>query len=121
MSYISSIGAVVYYLLYPILLLLQALLTVILFLAAPFIHLGHYIAYACWWPFHIIAKFEVGQIEAAGVSATADARPDAIHFLRSRSIGRDRHGHRPALCIRLHRVGSEDQHSCRGAASEEHS
>lgn len=59
MSYFSFTGAVVYYLLYPILLLLQALLTVLLFLAAPFIHLGHYIAYACWWPFHILAKFEV--------------------------------------------------------------
>ncbi len=109
MSYISVTVAVVYYLLYPILLLLQALLTVFLFLAAPFIHLGHYIAYACWWPFHIIAKFEVGQMEGAEVSTTADAPPDAVHFLWSRSIGRARYGHRPALCIRLHRVGIEDR------------
>lgn len=62
MSYLSFVSAVVYYLLYPIFLLLQAILTILLFLAAPFIHLVHYIAYACWWPFHILAKFEVSQL-----------------------------------------------------------
>lgn len=121
MSYLSSTGTVVYYLLYPILLVLQALLTVLLFLAAPLIHLGHYIAYACWWPFHFLAKFEVCHMEAPGISATADASLDAIHFLRSRSNCRGCRGHRPALCIRLPRVGFEDRHSCRGTASEKHS
>ena len=60
MSYLPFSAAALHYLLYPLLIFLQALLQVLLFLAAPIIHLGRYVAYACWWPFHVLAKFEVG-------------------------------------------------------------
>jgi hypothetical protein len=59
MGYLSALTTFVYYLLYPIAVLLGWIFALLAIVAAPFLYLGHYIIYACWYPFHILAKFEV--------------------------------------------------------------
>lgn len=46
------------YLAYTVLLSLRALLAIPLFAAAPLVHIGYFVSYGCWWPFHFLAKFE---------------------------------------------------------------
>ncbi len=59
MGYLSATTTFLYYLLYPTAILLGWILALLTTLAAPFLYLGHYVIYACWYPFHILAKFEV--------------------------------------------------------------
>ena len=59
MDYLSFASMTVYFVLYPVFLVLKAILTILLFIVAPFLHLGHYMLCACWWPFQFLAKFEV--------------------------------------------------------------
>lgn len=61
MSYSSAAFAVLSYILYPVFLLLKAVLTILLILAAPIVHLGRYLFYACSWPIHFLARFEVNR------------------------------------------------------------
>ena len=67
MVYLSAITTLLYYLLYPIAFLLLRVLSFLSLLAAPFLHLGHYIIHACWYPFHILGKFEVTLLAEAHV------------------------------------------------------
>ena len=59
MGYLSFASMTAYFVLYPVFVVLNTVLTILLFLAAPFLHLGHYMLYACWWPFQFLTKFEV--------------------------------------------------------------
>ena len=59
MGYLSFVGMTAYFILYPVFVALNAVLTILLFIAGPFLHLGHHILYACWWPFQLLARFEV--------------------------------------------------------------
>lgn len=61
MDYLSVASAVLSYILYPVLLLLKAVLTILLILAAPIVQLGRYVFYACSWPIHFLARFEVNR------------------------------------------------------------
>ena len=59
MGYLSISLATVYYITYPIIYLLSIILFALLVIIAPAVHLVHYILYACWYPIHILGKFEV--------------------------------------------------------------
>ena len=59
MSYLSAAFVVLSFILYPVLLLLKVVLTILLILAAPIIQLGRYVFYACSWPIQFLARFEV--------------------------------------------------------------
>lgn len=62
MDYLSTLGNVCYYILYPLIRILELLYDLVIIVAAPLIHLGHYSLHAFRFPFHIIAKFEVTAI-----------------------------------------------------------
>ena len=59
MSYISTALTVAYYLASPIIFLLKILLSVLLVIIAPILHLGQYSFYVCWYSLHLLGKFEV--------------------------------------------------------------
>ena len=59
MSFLSAAGTVSYYVLYPLIILLRIIVAIVLFLAAPIIHLGYSMLYACYWSFQFLARFEV--------------------------------------------------------------
>lgn len=52
----AVLTATFYYVTYPFFLLFSLLLTI----AAPLVHLAHYVVHGLWWwPLGIVAKFEV--------------------------------------------------------------
>ena len=59
MGYLSIALTAVYYITYPIIYALSTILSILLVITAPIVHLGHYILYAFWYPIHILGKFEV--------------------------------------------------------------
>lgn len=56
---IQTIGKVLYYAIYPFIVLFGALLAIIVAIAAPALHVAYYILHGLWWPFHVLGKFEV--------------------------------------------------------------
>lgn len=60
------LGALLYYIVYPIVLLLWSLLSLLLsllgILSAPFIYIGRLILYIIGAPFRFLAKFEVSLV-----------------------------------------------------------
>ena len=58
-SYISQIGNVIYYVLLPIIYILQTLLSVVLIILSPVLYLGQFIIAACTYPLRFIPKLEV--------------------------------------------------------------
>ncbi|KAG8532118.1 uncharacterized protein KY384_003755 [Bacidia gigantensis] len=59
MDYIGTSMNVLYYLAFPIIYIVQALCSILWTASAPLIYLGHYVLYACWYPFHVLGKFEL--------------------------------------------------------------
>jgi len=55
----SVIYSSLYYLVFPLLILLNWVHIALGVIAAPLLHLGHYILHACLWPLRILARFEV--------------------------------------------------------------
>ena len=58
MSAASSTLLVLYYILFPFIWILQSLISLLIVLASPLLHLAHYVLHACWLPFQFLAKFE---------------------------------------------------------------
>ena len=59
MDYAAMAITTLTWILSPIFWLLKVLLTVLVFVTAPLLHLGNYVIQACRWPFIFLAKFEV--------------------------------------------------------------
>lgn len=63
MDRLSLAGTIIYYIAYPIFYILNLIVYLLAIISAPLFHLGHYfVYYTCWYPIHILAKFEVMQI-----------------------------------------------------------
>lgn len=55
----SIIYSCLYYLVFPLQILLKWLLIALGVIGAPLLHLAHYILHACLWPLRFLARFEV--------------------------------------------------------------
>jgi len=104
MGYLSALTTFLYYLLYPIAVLLGWIFALLAIVAAPFLYLGHcIIIYTCWYPFHILAKFEVRSLPKL---SPYDNRlmfcTDALHLPRCSNPCRCLDRDKSALHIRLH-------------------
>ena len=63
MDYPSTAWTAVYYTAYPIVYILNLILSILAVFAAPLLHLSHYCLYACWYIFCALGKFEVGHVK----------------------------------------------------------
>lgn len=94
-----------FYITYPFVLLFS----LILIIAAPLVHLAHYVIYGLWgWPLGVLAKFEViyptisSPFPPPPCSKNQNQRhTDAVHLLRGRDPGRRARGHELAFHLRL--------------------
>lgn len=59
MEYLSFPLNALYYIAYPLFYILYLVFAVLTIITAPLLHLGHYFLYACYYPIHILGKFEV--------------------------------------------------------------
>lgn len=59
MDYLSIGRIIVYCVAYPIYYILSLILYTLAVVTTPLQYLVRYLAYACWYPIHILAKFEV--------------------------------------------------------------
>lgn len=59
MDYLSNAWNVIYYIAYPVIYVLSLVLYILAIVTAPLQYLIQYLAYACWYPVKIVAKFEV--------------------------------------------------------------
>lgn len=55
----SVVYSALYYFVFPLVIILKWLLIALGVIAAPLLHLGHYILHACLWPLRMLARFEV--------------------------------------------------------------
>ena len=107
MSYFSSALAVAFYVVQPLLLVLKTVVTVLLFLAAPLVHLGHYVIHIFSWPFHFLAKFEVDTRALSRALQLLTAIKDIVHLFRRRSASRNSDRNKSSLCVPFYGVHSE--------------
>ena len=56
---LSTTATVLYYACFPIILLVRLLLAALVFIAAPIVHVAHYVIHALLWPVHQLGKLEV--------------------------------------------------------------
>lgn len=69
-----------YYVCLPLLWLLKILLTVLIFVSAPLLHVGHYLLLALLWPIHLLGRLEVSPAPYLdGSVLTSDL--DILHLL----------------------------------------
>lgn len=105
MGYLAIALTIAYYIVYPILYMLNVLFAILAVLAAPVTYLGHYVFYACWYPIHLLSKFEV---RAHGpLTSLLRAEPlivctDSLHFPRCGNSHWCGHRNKSPLHIRLH-------------------
>ena len=76
-----------YYLIFPLVVILKWLLIALGVIVAPLLHLGQYILHACLWPLRFLAKFEVCR--------------DATYLMTNMSIGRTNHVRRCTSSLAL--------------------
>ena len=107
MGHYSSALAVAFYAVQPLLLVLKTVLTILLFLAAPLVHLGHYIIHGCSWPFHFLAKFEVDTRALSKALQLLTAIKDIVHLFRRRSASGNSDRNKSSLCGPSYGVHSE--------------
>lgn len=59
-DYLSIVWTGVSYIVYPVFYIVLLILHILSIIAAPLLHAGQYLMYACfWYPIHVLAKFEV--------------------------------------------------------------
>ncbi|KAI4131180.1 MAG: hypothetical protein LQ338_001385 [Usnochroma carphineum] len=58
MDYLTLLKLLSLYLFYPIFLFLKYVGLLLVAVAAPFLHLAHYLLHGCMWPLRFLAKFE---------------------------------------------------------------
>lgn len=60
MDYLSIVWTGIYYIVYPVFYIILLILHILSIITAPLLHAGQYLVYACcWYPIHVLAKFEV--------------------------------------------------------------
>lgn len=121
---IAVLTTTFYYTTYPFILLFSLLLTI----AAPLVHLGHYVVHGLWWwPLGVLAKFEVMPFTLLSLLPSSlfsllntpphsplqhipipiilgrqnEDKTDSLYFLRGRDLGRRTSGHEFAFRLRL--------------------
>lgn len=107
MTYFSSASLVAFYVVQPLLLVLKTTLTILLFLAAPLVHLGHYVILICSWPFHFLAKFEVDTKALSRAFQLLTAIKDVVHLFRRRNASGNSDRNKSSLCVPVYGVHSE--------------
>ena len=117
MSYLSSARVIAYYILQPLLLMLKSILTILLFLAAPLVHLGHFVVHFCSWPFHFLAKFEVDTRALSRASQLLTVIKDIVHLFRRRNAIGNFDRNKSSLCVRFYGVRSKHRGSPRRKSS----
>ncbi len=80
MDYLSATLTVLYYFAYPIFFILQVILSILAIITAPLLHLGHYFLYACYYPIHILGKFEVLLLAPRINSRIIDIAPQTLYI-----------------------------------------
>lgn len=113
MSYFSSALVVAFYVVQPFFLLLKTILAILLFLAAPLVHLGHYVIHVCSWPFHFLAKFEVDTRALSRAFQLLIVTKDIVHLFRRRNASGNSNRNKPSLCVRFYGVHFEYSGSLR--------
>ena len=63
MIYTSTTWTAVYYAAYPIVYILNIILSILAVFAAPLLHLSHYFLYAYWYILCALGKLEVGHVK----------------------------------------------------------
>lgn len=81
MDWLSVAGIAVSNLAYPILLFSRALLAILLFVAAPFIHACYLVLYGCWWPFYFLAQVETLYIFFGVATLVGIITGTSLHYL----------------------------------------
>lgn len=118
---IAVLTTTFYYTTYPFVLLFSLLLTI----AAPLVHLGHYVVYGLWWwPLCVLAKFEVMPFPLLSLLPSSlfsplnpppqqniptpiilerqnENKTDSLYFLWGRDPGRRTRGHEFAFRLPL--------------------
>ncbi|MCJ1403267.1 hypothetical protein MMC11_006490 [Xylographa trunciseda] len=90
---LSTTATVLYYVCWPIIIILRLLLAALTFIAAPILHVAHYLTYGVLWPIRQLAKLETLYIYF-GVAALVGILTGAVlHYSINfivRTLGIDR-------------------------------
>ncbi|KAL9640177.1 MAG: hypothetical protein Q9164_000445 [Protoblastenia rupestris] len=86
MSYLVAALTVLYYLTYPIFYVLHIIISILQVIIAPILHLGHYFVYACWYPFHVLGKFETLYVFFGVAIFVGVLTGTSLHFVSSFTI-----------------------------------
>lgn len=73
--YLALCLIILYWVAFPIYYVLTALLSILLLILSPLLHLAHYFAYACWYPISLIPNFEVSLSSTNHVQPTLKDGP----------------------------------------------
>lgn len=101
MDYLTLLKLLSLYLFYPIFLFLKYVGLLLVAVAAPFLHLAHYLLHGCMWPLRFLAKFEVWKLSAMTSILRLIIRADPVHLRRRCSASWSRHRRYVTLCFRL--------------------
>jgi len=88
---LSSTATVLYYIGFPVIILVRLVLAALIFVAAPILHVAHYLLHGVLWPIHQLARLETlyiyfGVAALVGICAAATLHYSMTLIVRSLRI-----------------------------------